>query len=236
MSKNSENQEEFDAYKDDYSELIGDSLSFAGQSHDFYTRVKADKLIEIIEKKHLSKEAVDVLDVGCGHGLIHPLMLKRKAGLNISGVDVASTVIEKAKETNPAVNYRAYDGKRLPFGDNSFDVVYTICVMHHVPPAEWLDFIKEMKRVTRPGGQVIVFEHNPFNPLTVRVVNSCPIDADAVLLKNQQVKSLMTQAGLQNCRHDYIIFIPVDHKLCRLMESGIRWLPLGAQYVTYSDK
>ena len=66
-----------------------------------------------------------------------------------------------------------YDGEKLPFPDETFDVVLAICVLHHVPVSQRYTFVSEMVRVARSGGVVAIFEHNPFNPLTRHAVNSC---------------------------------------------------------------
>ncbi len=228
---------EFDVYKDDYSSRIDESLSFAGQSHDFYTKVKAEHLLGVMREKHEQGEPVDVLDVGCGHGLIHPYLLNQNHNpINLQGVDVAGEVIEEAKKANKDVAYQSYDGQRLPFEDNSFDVVFTICVMHHVPPEEWTNFVKEMKRVLKPGGILLVYEHNPYNPVTVHIVNTCPLDENAVLLKPKVLKHHMAEAGLNIPKITFILFFPVDHKVFRMVENCLTKLPLGAQYVMQATK
>ena len=61
----------------------------------------------------------------------------------------------------------------MPVPDASVDVVFAICVVHHVPPAHWGAFAAEMARVLRPGGVAAIFEHNPLNPVTRRVVSNC---------------------------------------------------------------
>ncbi|MCF8475811.1 MAG: class I SAM-dependent methyltransferase [Pseudolabrys sp.] len=101
---------------------------------------------------------------------------------------------------------------------------------HHVPPAQWADFVCEMRRVVRPGGKVIVYEHNPFNPATQWIVNTCLIDADAVLLRSGVLKRLMRQVELGSVAREFIIFTPIDRPLFRRIDRALWWLPFGAQY------
>jgi|AntRauTorcE11897_2_1112592.scaffolds.fasta_scaffold39174_2 ubiquinone/menaquinone biosynthesis C-methylase UbiE len=224
---------EFDQFKDDYSEKVGDSLSFAGQSHDFYMRVKADHLIETIQKNYPTKDEVKFLDVGCGHGLIHQY-LKEKAPLKIeiSGVDPAESVIDLAKQNNDFASYEINHGVELPYDENSFDVASATCVMHHVPPVDWERFLTEMKRVVKPGGLVCIYEHNPYNPITLHIVNNCELDENAVLLSSPSLKKMMNKSGLTNTRTDYVLFLPFDWPIARMVEKKLTWLPLGAQYAT----
>ena len=87
---------------------------------------------------------------------------------------------------NPHVTYDVYDGMRLPYPDESFDVLFTICVMHHVAVDQRAAFVGEARRVLRPGGIFVIFEHN-------KLIDSCngwyrgiPFDRNAVLLTSWQ--------------------------------------------------
>jgi SAM-dependent methyltransferase len=111
-----------------------------------------------------------------------------------------------------------------------FNAAYAIAVMHHVPPSDWTNFLTEMRRVVRPGGMVVVFEHNPINPLTQWIVRTCPIDENAVLLGSRKLRGLMAQSGLVDIESRYIIFTPLDGEGYRKFDRMIGWLPFGAQY------
>ena len=87
-----------------------------------------------------------------------------------------------------------------------------------------------------PGGKLVVVEHNPFNPLTRKVVDACPYDKDAVLLQASETASLFGSAGLHSLRRDYIVFFPRILSFARFLERHLRWCPLGAQYVVIGRK
>jgi SAM-dependent methyltransferase len=131
------------------------------------------------------------------------------------------------------VTYDTYEGGRLPYEDASFDAVFTICVMHHVPSEDWPRFLAEMRRVVRPGGLVLVFEHNPLNPLTRRLVRNCAVDENAVLLKPALLDGLMRDAGIEAVRLEFIIFTPFASAVFRRLDRVMSPVPLGAQYVAY---
>jgi SAM-dependent methyltransferase len=228
--------QEFDQHKETYRTEIDKAVAFSGQSHDFFTRVKAEYLIELLERfssertRSNERAALNVLDIGCGHGHIHPYLTRSKLNLRLTGIDVASTVIEEARMANLGVTYHDYDGARLPYPDGSFDAAYTIAVMHHVPPPQWPAFLQEARRVVRPGGLVVIFEHNPINPLTQWIVRTCPIDDNAVLLGSRRLSKLVGQAGFSKVESRYILFTPLDAPRYRTFDRMIGWLPLGAQY------
>ncbi|MEK7989610.1 MAG: class I SAM-dependent methyltransferase [Thiotrichaceae bacterium] len=229
--------DEFNTYKDDYSQQIEEQLSFAGQNHDFYTKVKVAYLLKQVQKvrSRLSETHLKLLDVGCGHGIAHPFILEQDKEILLYGVDPADEVIEMARK-NVGIEYSSNDGITLPYADDTFDVTFTICVMHHVPPTQWQAFLQEMYRVTRKSGELIIFEHNPYNPLTVRIVNNCPLDKNATLLKPKQIKSMMQDISLLEPTNDFILFFPFDFKVFRILEQGLKWLPIGAQYVVHAEK
>jgi SAM-dependent methyltransferase len=237
MKTDSEASVEFNRFKDTYSDDIEKSISFSGQSHDFFIRIKADYLLNHIAPLFKNNEPLQVLDVGCGHGLAHGYLLGKAEGkVTLSGVDPAETVIGEARLANPGVRYEASDGDSIPFGDNTFDVVQAVCVMHHVPPENWAAFLKEVRRVLKPGGQLFVFEHNPYNPLTLYAVNTCPLDENAVLLNDRVLKNLIRQAGFSSINRDFIIFFPFDKPIFRNIENHLRSFPLGAQYAIHAKK
>lgn len=228
---------EFDEYRDSYTSQISESLAFSGQPHDFFTKVKADCLAQILIDNALSDIEANVLDVGCGHGLIHPHLLALNGEkLKLSGVDIAPAVIEMARTNNPAVSYQCYDGIKLPYPENSFDVAFAICVMHHVPPKNWLDFLHEMKKVVKPGGLVVIFEHNPLNPLTLKIVKNCPLDKNAVLLSSRRMRRLMREVGLNKVSNNFILFTPFEKSFFQKLDRRLSWLPFGAQYYTLARK
>lgn len=123
-----------------------------------------------------------------------------------------------------------YDGHRLPANDESVDMAMAICVFHHVPPAEWQNLAVEMLRVLRPGGVAMVIEHNPWNPVTRRIVNTCPIDRDAVLLSRPKTRALFRDAGAQDVVARSILSIPPKTDFLMRIDAVFGLLPLGAQY------
>jgi SAM-dependent methyltransferase len=182
---------------------------------------------------HFGGRKPDGLDVGCGVGSFHPFV--RGLFARYCGVDISASSIARAKEQRRDVEYAAYDGATLPYESGSFEFVSTICVMHHVPPADWPAFTAELRRVVRRGGLVAVIEHNPFNPLTRLAVNRCEFDRDAVLLRASKTESLMKQASFSRVESDYFLFFPFKAQIALRTERSLRKLPLGAQYMTCGE-
>ncbi len=219
---------EFDAYAGSYDDAVNASLAFTGLKVDYFTKVKAGYLLDLLHDHFGATKPLRLLDVGCGVGNFHPLLAGEVAAL--SGTDLSAACVARAAERNPGVSYQAYDGERLPWADDSFDAAFTVCVMHHVPPVQWPAFAAEMKRVVRPGGLVAVFEHNPVNPLTRRIVDNCEFDADAVLLRQGKTRELLAGAGFGQVTSRSILSIPSMGPMTRRIDLALGRLMLGAQY------
>jgi SAM-dependent methyltransferase len=219
---------DFDLYSDSYRAEVERAISFAGQNLDYFTQAKARELLDVVDRFVGPPATLTALDVGCGVGMTDQLLAGRFGTLH--GVDIAEAALERAASANPSVNYRHYDGRTLPFGDGSVDVAFTICVLHHVPPPQWRTFAQELRRVTRPSGLVVVFEHNPLNPLTRWVVRRCAFDDDAVLLRQRVMSRLLEHVGLEVVEARSILFFPPGGERLAQVERVLGRLPLGAQY------
>jgi hypothetical protein len=80
-----------------------------------------------------------------------------------------------------------------------------------------------------------IFEHNPMNPLTVRAVNSCEFDENAVLIQPWTLRRRLRQAGFVQTRLRYRIFFPHAARSLRGLERALRWCPGGAQYSIFAS-
>lgn len=97
-----------------------------------------------------------VLDVGCGTGR----WLRRLGQRNISavGIDQSVGMLRLARERATHSPLLAGDVQHLPFRDESFDCVIGITVVQHIPPEQQERALREMIRVLRGGGYLILFE------------------------------------------------------------------------------
>lgn len=224
---------EFDEYCPTYEDDINRAIAMCGKPRAFYTKVKAQLLGELLDDHFPGRTAIDVLDFGCGSGDIHAYLQSSHPTLNLTGIDVSEEFLKIGRARGAGVTYDRYNGERLPYPDASFDLVFTICVLHHVPTAQRLGFLAEMRRVARPGGLVVVIEHNPLNPLTVRVVRKLPCDRNAVLLSAGELASLMQRAGVARPRCEFIVFNPFESAFFRRLDRLMKHVPFGAQYLCF---
>ena len=98
----------------------------------------------------------DLLDVGCGDGLLARELLRQRPGMRIRGVDV------RVREPS-AIPAEVFDGLSLPFPDARFDAVILVDVLHHADDPVRL--LRESARVTR--GLILVKDHAADRPFAV---------------------------------------------------------------------
>jgi SAM-dependent methyltransferase len=115
------------------------------------------------------------LDVGCGTGVLAQRLAD--AGYAMTGVDPSEGMLDVLRARTTRVKAVHGSGPALPFADASFDLVFTVAVLHHVAePDEVRRTLAEMVRVTRPGGMILVWDHNPRNPYWASLMARVPQD------------------------------------------------------------
>jgi len=92
------------------------------------------------------------IDVGCGPGALLTELVTRLGAEHVAGVDPSESFVAVARERQPGVDVRVAPAERLPFPDDAFDVALAQLVVHFM--ADPVAGLREMARVTRPGGVV----------------------------------------------------------------------------------
>ncbi len=202
-------------------------IGASGEDVAFFARMKAD-----LVRSHLTGSPRRILDFGCGIGNTTAALAAVFPEAAITGSDISARSIAHAasKHAEPGhVEFCAFEGD-LPFPDASIDVAFTSCVFHHIERTAQLRWAKELRRVVAPGGALFVFEHNPYNPLTRRVVRDCVFDKGVTLLTSRYTRTLFGRAGFAVDPARFYFFFPHALAWLRPLESILGWCPIGAQY------
>lgn len=220
---------EFDHFASEYEDVLDRHTRIGGEETGYFASYKVDI---VHDRLGSDGQGLRILDFGCGVGQSIPYFSKRFPKAKLLGADVSSQSIAVAEARHAALarfsHYTA--GDPLPYPDSSVDVVFTACVFHHIPHEEHAMVLSEIRRVLKPGGVFFVFEHNPLNPLTMKVVNDCPFDENAVLIRAPELTRRVQQADFEGVRARYCLFVPGQLRWLRPLESALTWCPAGAQY------
>lgn len=216
------NPGKFDNYAATYDQLHAQSVSSSGEMSGYFFSYKVKRLQRLgLRMSH------KVLDYGCGTGKMIDCLTK--TGCEVHGYDPSEASLEVCRKRVPSAALHIH---QLDIPRQAFDFVVVSGVLHHVPPHDRPRIIQEAVDALRQGGRLVVFEHNPFNPLTLQAVQDCPFDDDAILLHPREIIQLFRDAGLKNISLDYIVFFPRMLSVFRQFEPMLRWCPLGAQTMT----
>ena len=226
---------EFDAHALTYRRQHAASVAFSGIPLDYFSRYKAE--VARVECDRRQRRPGTVMDFGAGVGNAVPALAAAFPGAAIRCVDVSvASLALCARLGLPGVSVHPYDGRRLPFADGSIDLAFAACVFHHIPEAAHEPLLAEILRCLAPAGIVVVFEHNPLNPLTRLAVARCPFDADAVLIRCGAMRRRLAAAGFRKPRAGFRIFFPEVLARLRPVEPWLEPVPLGGQYYVAAER
>jgi SAM-dependent methyltransferase len=134
-----------------------EELSASRGDPSYVWRAGQERRLELV-RRYAPLEGRQVLDAGCGLGL-YSLAFQRFAP-RVFGVDIE---LERARQARQrAVNAAVSPAERLPFADDTFDIVFSHEVIEHVRDDRLA--VGEMVRVARPGGRVVIFCPNRWWP------------------------------------------------------------------------
>lgn len=114
-----------------------------------------------------------VLDIGCGPGeFASTLGATMGSGGSVVGIDPSDPMVEHAtaRHSDHNVHFETGVAQELPYADESFDMVTSTFVMHHIPEARRVDALAEMYRVLRPGGSLLLADMFPLDRVRTGLV------------------------------------------------------------------
>lgn len=137
------------------------------------------------------------LDVGCGTGVLAERLAE--AGYEMTGIDPSEGMLDVLAARAPRVTAVRASGTALPFDDDSFDLALTVATLHHIAePEDVRQTLHEMVRVTRPGGNVLVWDHNPRNPYWRLIMSRVPQDDGSErLVPEREIVGALEEAGAE---------------------------------------
>ena len=216
----------FDTFAENYEELLNSQLKLFDE-HEYFSEYKIKFLSQIF--KHQAKK---ILEYGCGVGANLKWISSYFPYASLTGCDISKKSLDIAKKKFPTINFFSLEEDTSQL----FDLIFSANVFHHIPVSERVKTIQTIYKKLSPGGYFVIFEHNPYNPVTRYLVNTCIFDKDAVLLTVNETKKLLKTTHFLNITHKYILFFPKILKKLRFVEPYLSWMPLGGQYCIVARK
>jgi SAM-dependent methyltransferase len=222
---------DFDKHAESYEKQLTEDLKFFGEESKYFAEYK----IRLVEEC-VGNRPINILEYGCGIGMNLQYLLQYFPNANIFGCDISAKSIEVASGANSSVNFFHIDDENVKANKDKFDLVFVSNVFHHIEPKYRKKAIENIFFMLKPKGNVFFFEHNPFNPVTKHIVNTCVWDTDAILLKPKESLSLFKNTGFTIIRKHYTLYFPAFLKFLRPVEKAMFFIPMGGQYYIWAEK
>ncbi|MFW6360022.1 MAG: class I SAM-dependent methyltransferase, partial [Chroococcales cyanobacterium] len=158
----------------------------------------AEKAIALVPKK------ATVLDAGTGTARIPIILASQRPEWQITGIDLASSMLElgakniQAAGLEKQIVLETIDAKEMPYSEQEFDIVISNSLVHHLPNP--LPFLKEVKRVLKPNGAILI--RDLLRPQNETLMNQMVAEIGAEY-DEHQAKLLEI---LEDCFEGYAIF------------------------------
>jgi trans-aconitate methyltransferase len=211
----------FDNLADNYQRIIADQHAFFDKNTSYLQEYKVSLAKELIA------DPKRILDYGCGIGLLQQFLKAYYPHATITATDISEDSLDHVRTSHPDT-FCLSDSEALK---TDYDLVVVSCVLHHVPPYDRKSLLERLANSLTPAGRILVFEHNPLNPVTQHMVNTCPIDDDAILLRRSELVRLTNSIpSAKVITSGYTLFFPSVVSGLRRVEKYLRWCPVGGQY------
>lgn len=219
---------EFDLLADKYHDQHQANVAITGEGPAYFAEYKIADLAGLVRARGVAPGRI--LDFGSGIGNSVPFFRQHFPASRLHCADVSERSMAVARARFPGQEDYVTVGAGIPLPTASQDVVFSACVFHHIPHQDHQHWLTELRRVVRPGGLLAIYEHNPFNPLTVWAVNACPLDVNAHLIRPGVLRRRALLSGWGSASVTYKLFFPSMLRGLRPLEQHLHWLVLGAQY------
>ena len=212
---------DFDPFAGGYESFHQQSIAISGEDSTYF----ADYKLACLERLVGAGFDQPVLDFGCGIGVLTERLARRFS--SVHGHDPSRESLKLARSRAPSA---VFHEQRADIPQGHFGLAVLANVLHHVEPEKRKGLVGEVARKLLPGsGRLVIFEHNPLNPLTRLAVSRCQFDVGVKLLSPPEVRRLLRRNAFSDIALNFIVFFPRFLASLRPAEPHLRWLPLGAQ-------
>ncbi len=212
-----------DESAENYEEIHDRNLKVVGGNSQFFYEYR----LLLLHRYHGDLQPRTILDFGCGRGRLTAMLTQTYPKATVTGFDVSEQSIHVARGQYGLATSFCTDIAH----DSLYDLIVASGVFHHILPERQHTELQHLSEHLAPGGVMVLFEHNPFNPLTQWIVRHEPFDFDSYLITPGQMRRLVSDAGLQLEGLRFTTFFPSYLKRLLPCDRLLSWCPLGGQYM-----
>jgi ubiquinone/menaquinone biosynthesis C-methylase UbiE len=230
-----------ETYFDNTSEVYDKGLQeILGLKEDFDLSVFAEYKAEILSRVINPSTTHSILEFGCGTGRNIPFLRNFFPEAKIYGSDVSQKSLQIAQERliNNTTFLKIDEPAQLKQLD-SVDCVFITNVFHHIPFDEHNAWMKGLYETIKSGGKLIIFEHNPLNPIVYYKLYNEFHGTEKWgerMLNPKYTKRMLRKALFKNLYLNYTLFFLKRSNIIDNIEKYLRFVPFGAQYYIVGEK
>ena len=175
-------------------------------SYDQVAAEYAEKFKDEMDSKPFDRDCLDrlarevgdlgpICDMGCGPGQIARYL--HRQGVDTLGVDLSPRMVAEAQRLNPEIHFHQGDMLSLPDADNSWGGIAAFYCIIHIPREQIVDALREMKRVLKPGGVLLLAFHIGDEIKHLDEWWEKPVDLDFAFFQAEEMEAWLQEAGYE---------------------------------------
>ena len=177
-------QTSYDRVAEEYVRRIFDELQYKPLDRQLLDRLAAG----------VGKEGV-ICDMGCGPGHVARYLSER--GAHVVGVDLSAGMIEQARRLNPGIEFWQGNMLALDVQDGAWAGIAAFYSIIHIPREEVIAALRELKRVLRPGGTLLLAFHIGAEVVHMEEWWGQAVSADFVFFQPHEMQGYLQTAGFE---------------------------------------
>lgn len=175
-------------------------------SYDQVAAEYAEKFKDEMDDKPFDRDCLDrlarevgnlgpICDLGCGPGQIARYL--HRQGAQTLGVDLSPCMIAEAQRLNPDIPFHQGDMLALPDAENSWGGIAAFYCIIHIPREQVVDALREMKRVLKPGGVLLLTFHIGQEVKHIEEWWEKPVNLDFAFYLPAEMETWLKEAGFE---------------------------------------
>jgi SAM-dependent methyltransferase len=185
---------------------MNDKILNTQTSYDQVAAEYAEKFKDEMDDKPFDRDCLDrlarevgalgpICDLGCGPGQIARYL--HRQGVDTLGVDLSPRMIAEAQRLNPEIPFHQGNMLSLPDTENSWGGIAAFYCIIHIPREQVVDALREMKRVLKPGGVLLVTFHIGNEIEHLDTWWEKPVNVDFAFYQPEEMKKWLIDAGFE---------------------------------------
>ena len=183
------------------------------KSYDYYFRFTEDVVLSVLTSYFGENMDISGLDLGCGIGDFTAAMSRQCRSM--VGVDISSGMISAAQSAHQrrALSFVVSSCDKLEFPPSAFDFSIAIHLLHHLADEALIKAVlREMRRITKDGGLIIIVDVNKLNPVSpliqyLMVKRGVDTGLERLIAPRFVIESLK-ELGVEVVLHKGFCFVP----------------------------